>query len=149
MDAIYARAMAGEGRQAEVRTVVAELADALDADDFDGVQRRLANDCVYRIGGQRHVGPEAVVASYRDGSQLARRLFDKVIFTHEIVSEPSADSVLVDYRDELIAGGEWFSHRSRQRITVEGGLVSRITDIPIPGEKEALAAFMQRHQIER
>jgi hypothetical protein len=92
--------MAGEALRPDVQAVVAEFADALDADDFDVVQRRLATDCVYLIGGQRHVGPEAVVASYRDGSHLARRLFEEVVFT-------------------------------------------------IPGEGEALAAFMQRHSIER
>jgi hypothetical protein len=93
---------------------------------------------------------QAVVASYRDGSHLARRLFEEVVFSHVVVSDRIADSVLVDYRDELLAGGEWFSHRSRQRLTVEdGGLVSHIEDIPIPGEGEALAAFMQRHGIER
>jgi limonene-1,2-epoxide hydrolase len=142
--------MVGGARQPEAQTVVEEFADALDADDFDVVQRRLTNDCVYLVGKQRHVGPEAVVASYRDGSHLARRLFEDVIFSHVIVSEHGADSVLVEFRDELLAGGEWFSHRSRQRITVQdGGLVSRIEDIPIPGEGGALADFMQRHGIER
>jgi hypothetical protein len=137
-------------RRPEVRAAVEELANALDADDFDAVRARLAPDCVYTIGDQRHVGPDAITASYRDGSELARRLFDEVIFGHDIVAVGRAGEVEVLFSDDLRAGDEWFRHRSRQRIVVGvAGLVSHIDDIPIPGEHDALAAFMGRHGIER
>ena len=134
----------------QVRAVVASLAAALDGDDFDAVHALFDRDCVYEIGDERHVGPEAIVASYRAGSALGRELFNDVEFDHEILGDVGDKVWRVRYVDRLRAGDETFVHISEQDVTVdpERGIV-RIVDVPILGKHERLDAFMERHGITR
>jgi hypothetical protein len=130
--------------------LVETLADALDADDFVTVRDLLAADCTYLIEGERHEGPDAVVSSYRAGSQLARRLFDDVEFRHTSFAGPTANELRVRYEDRLRAGDEVLVHVTEQDVTVDPSRgVTRIVDRPVPGEHARLEAFMARHGIVR
>lgn len=126
------------------------LATALDADGFDALPPMLDDDVVYRIGGDEHRGPAAVVASYRSGSALARRLFDLVEFSHRIVGTVADRTVRIDFADILHAGGEQLEHHSVQDVVVgDDGRVLSITDRPVEGERARVGAFMERHGLTR
>ena len=129
----------------EVLATVLDLAAALDADDFDRVAGHLHQDVEYTIDGSTHRGREAVVASYRQGSAAARRIFDQVDFSHSIVQQVG-ETVRVDFGDRLTADGEVFHHRSIQDITVDQDRrVTNIVDQPVEGQRARLDEFMSRH----
>jgi hypothetical protein len=130
--------------------LVEALADALDADDFVTVRDLLATDCTYLIGDERYEGPDAVVSSYRAGSELARRLFDDIEFRHTSFAGPTVNEFRVRYEDRMRAGDEVLVHVTEQDVTVDPPRgVTRIVDRPVPGEHARLEAFMTRHGIVR
>jgi hypothetical protein len=134
----------------DVLAVVECVAGALDADDFGSVEQRLHPDVVYTIDNTIHEGSEAVTASYRRGSEMARRLFDHVDFDHAVVGLVDGRTARVDFEDRLESGGEVLVHHSVQDIEVDpAGLVIRITDRPVAGEAGRGDAFMARHGLER
>ena len=109
---------------------------ALDADDFERVEACLHPDVTYRINGTTQRGPGEVVASYRAGSALARRIFDHVGFGHEIIGFVDGDTIRVDFSDRLEANGESFEHHSVQDITVgTSGTILAIGDRPVDGQQ--------------
>jgi hypothetical protein len=126
--------------------VAAALAVALDADDFVAVGSLLDADVIYRVGDDEHRGPAAVVESYRSGSELARRLFDFVEFSHTIVGLVAERTARIDFADLLHVGVESLEHHSVQDVIVGvDGQVVLITDQPLDGERARVAAFMDRH----
>lgn len=134
----------------DVLAAVEALADALDADDFGSVESHLHPQVTYRIGGTEHCGPRDVVASYRAGSALARRLFDRVEFAHTIVGLVGERTVRVDFVDVLGAGGDALEHHSVQDVTVDAdGSVVEIVDHPVEGEAARLEEFLARHGLHR
>ena len=72
---------------------VEALAQALDDDDYMTAASTMAEHVEYSIGDQLIHGPQAVVASYRTSSEMARRLFDQVGFGHEIVPISSLQAI--------------------------------------------------------
>jgi ketosteroid isomerase-like protein len=129
-----------------VLATAAALATALDADDFTAVEALLHPDVTYRIGGDEHRGPAAVVDSYRNGSALARRLFDRVVFDHTIVGLVGDRTARIDFVDALEVAGDVLEHHSLQDVTVAAdGSVVAIVDHPVEGEAACLEAFLARH----
>ena len=132
------------------RDLVDSLAEALDLDDYATVSSLLATDVEYVIGDQRHIGVEAVISSYRDGSEMAHRLFDKVLYRHAVFSTEDPDAFRVEFTDEPTVGDETLTHRVEQHMTVspDRGVV-RIIDVVIPGEQDRVDAFLGRHGLTR
>lgn len=134
---------------ADPSLVVARLAAARDADDFDTVSHLLARDCVYTIGEAIQSGPEAITASYRQGSVLAHRLFEAVAFSHQIVAV-NERTVLVDFEDVLTYRGDLLVHHSLQEFTVSrGGVITGISDVSDPSEGAKVQEFETRHGLRR
>lgn len=140
--------MSATGSEA-VRDVVGRMARALDADDLQAAARLLSEDCVYEAGGETHRGPAAITASYAAASARARRLFDDVRY-ESVVDAVEGDTATVTFIDYLLkAGGLSHRHRCRQAFTVSAeGRVTRIVHHDLPGEREALAAFLRACGIE-
>ena len=131
-------------------TVARALASALDADDFDSVEAMLGDDVTYRIGDAVHHGPDAVVASYRNGSELAQRIFERVAYSHEVIGLVGQRTVRVDFADALHAGGETLDHHSVQDVEVgRDGRIISIIDQPVDGQQERVADFLARHGLTR
>ena len=103
--------------------VAAALASALDADDFESVAEMLGDDVEYRIGDVVHQGPDAVVASYRNGSASARRIFEQVEYSHEIIGLVGEHTVRIDYADDLSADGEHIEHHRAHPDVVDPAVV--------------------------
>lgn len=127
--------------------IAAAVAQALDADDFDAARLHLDEACEYTIGESRLVGPDAILASYAENTRRAHAAFEAVRYRSEPGAADGA-TVTMHYVDELEFGGERHVHQCRQHLTIgPGGRVVRIVHEEIPGEHDALVAFVERHGI--
>jgi hypothetical protein len=140
----------GERQSPEVRQVVERLACALDADDLQSARALLADDCAYDTGNGTRRGPDEVMDSYAAASAWAHRVFDEVRYESAVGTVVGATAT-VSFTDYLLkAGGRWHRHRCRQEFTVGAdGRIARIVHREIPGEREALAAYLRECGIER
>jgi hypothetical protein len=130
--------------------VVGLLADALDSDEFAAVERLVAADCQYTVGGTTHQGRDAVLAAYRQGSSRAHELFDAVVFSHRAPEEIRPGAFRVDFVDELTYGGDTLIHHSIQHIIVGAdGDVVEIVDVTGAQERANVEAFLTRHGLQR
>lgn len=129
---------------------VETLARALDGDDYETVVSVLSPDVEYSIGDESYRGPGAVAASYRAASEMAHRLFDQVVYGHEVLVSDQTQLFRVRYTDDLTVGGETLRHVAEQHVTVsEGDGVTHIRNVDLPGEREKVDAFMARHGLSR
>lgn len=129
---------------------VETLAHALDADDYEAAAATMADNVVYTIGDRVLHGPEEIVASYRDASAMARRLFDEVGYDHEVFPTEDPNTFRVSYSDILTVGGETLAHMAEQHVTVSPGSgVVNIVNVDVPGEREKVDEFLARHGLSR
>lgn len=129
---------------------VETLAEALDHDDFVTAASVMAGDVVYSIGGKQLTGRDAVVESYRAASAMARRVFEHVEYSHEVIRTDDSHFFRVSYSDLLTAGSEVLTHMAEQHVTVEPGVgVAHIENVDLPGEKEKVDKFLERHGVTR
>lgn len=130
--------------------VAERLATALDQDDYQTVASVLAEEVRYSIGEEVLVGREAVVESYRTASEMAHRLFDQVEYGHTVFTTDDPNTFRISYTDTLTIGEESLTHMAEQHLTVatEEG-VTRIVNVDLPGEREAVDAFLERHGLSR
>lgn len=130
--------------------IVSRLAEALDRDDYETAGSAMADRVEYSIGDQVLVGPEAVVDSYRAASEMAHRLFDRVEYGHRVMTTDDPNAFRVSYSDTLTISGETLKHMAEQHVTVAPGEgVVRIVNVEVPGEREKVDAFLERHGLSR
>ncbi len=128
--------------------IVKEFASALDRRAFDEAARYVAADCRYQIGGDELIGPDAIIASYRQSDEWGRRVLDQVDYESEV--QQSGDHVAVLYIDRITHHGETLVYRSRQHLWLnEAGQVVKIVHEELPGEHEKLNEFFARHGVKR
>ena len=133
---------------AEARSLAHRFAARLDADDFAAVELMLAPGCAYETGRGTLTGPPAILASYREAGDRARRLFDTVGYDSE-VGEAGDGFAVIQFRDHLVVRGQAHVYRCRQRVTfASDGAVTHIEHRELPGEREGLVAFCARAGVE-
>ncbi len=131
-----------------VRERARDFASLLDADDFEGVRALISASCVYYSGRGVHIGPEAIVLSYRDASRLTRTKFEDVRYESEILDAHDR-SALIEFRDFLRAGDKCHVYSCHQRVHFGGdGRIARIEHIDLPGERRRVEAFCERAGID-
>lgn len=129
---------------------VETLAQALDDDDYVTAASVMADNVEYTIGDEKLHGRDAVIDSYRAGSEMARRIFDRVDYSHEVVPTDDPRVFSISYTDALTASGETLTHMVEQIVTVRpGDGVARIRNVDLPGEAEKVDDFMKRHGLSR
>jgi len=125
------------------------FASSLDMVDYVAAAAWLAPDCRYEIGDAAHVGPEAILASYRKSSDWASRALDDIRY-ESIIRAGERGSVVVEFVDHLTHGGKTHTHRCEQHLEFgESGLISGIRHVEIPGEREALDRFLALVGVDR
>lgn len=125
--------------------VAHRLAEALDHEDYHAAHALLAPDCHYSLRGDCLVGPDAIVASYRDNAEGGHQHFDQLVFESEVTLLGPREA-RIDYTDRLTRSGHTHVHRCAQVVHWdEGNLICRITHCDLPGEREALEAFRAEH----
>jgi hypothetical protein len=120
--------------------VAARFAAALDADDFAAAGALLSPECRYEVRGEVLTGPEAILASYREASESARREFGRVTYSSCVI-EATDTTAIIEFADHLERAGTAHTFRSRQHLEVTAGRVTAIRHEDLPGEREKLAAF--------
>ncbi len=119
-------------------------ANALDEDDFESARVYLAQNCQYSVGGKELYGPEAIIQSFREGSDKAKRIFDQVDYGSEIL-RVDGNSVTTQFTDLIQIKGQSLIYSSKQHLKFgEDGLIVRIEHEEIPGELEGLQALLKR-----
>ena len=132
------------------RDYVETLAQALDGDDYETAAAVMADEVVYTIGDRVLHGREETVASYREASAMARRLFDEVDYDHVVYPTADANTFRVGYSDILTVGGETLAHMAEQHVTVAPRAgVAKIVNVDVPGEREKVDEFLTRHGLSR
>lgn len=130
--------------------VVEALADALDGDDYVTAASVMSDAVEYTVGDQKLNGPDAVVASYRAASETAHRLFDRVEYGHEVIATDDTNLFRISYSDTLTIGDETIRHMAEQHVSVAPGEgVVGIVNVEIPGEREKVDSFLERHGLTR
>jgi limonene-1,2-epoxide hydrolase len=123
--------------------IVERFAKALDAEDHQAARALLNEECRYSCRGQQHIGPSAIIASYQGNGDTAKRKFDNVRYESALKGMPDG-TVLVQFTDHLSLKGSHFVFECQQVVEVgDDQLISRIEHRDIPGQRDALAAFMQ------
>lgn len=131
-----------------LRTRAEGFAKALDKDDFESAKACLAQNCRYLTGDKDIHGPDAIIQSFREGSEKAKRLFDHVDYGSEILDIGVA-SVVVQFTDLIEITGQTHLYSSRQHLEFgDGGLIIRIMQEEIPGELEALKVIIKKLRTE-
>lgn len=124
-------------------TLARAFANALDADDFAAAAGLLAQGCVYSIRDASHEGPDAIVASYREGSEKAG-LFDGCRY-ESAVEDTAVGRATVRFLDHLTHAGEEHTHSCLQHLGFAAdGRIESIRHEDLPGERSALKAFCDR-----
>ena len=127
-----------------LRANAGRFTKALDEDDFDSAKAYLARSCRYLKGEKVLRGPETIIQSYREGSDRAKRIFDRVDYGSEIL-RVDGNRVTVQFTDLIQIKGQTIVYSSKQHLEFgEDGLITRIVHEEIPGEPEALQATLKR-----
>jgi len=133
-----------------VTEILAAFAAALDAGDFETAGRMLAADCSYETDIASIAGRVAVVASYAAAARWTKDRFDEVR-TESAVEAPVDGTARVTLTDYLLrAGGRFHRYACVQEVTVSRALeIVRIVQRELPGQREALDAYLTECGIER
>jgi len=127
-----------------LRARAKRYAKALDEDDFESARVYLAQNCQYSVGGKEVNGPEAIIQSFREGSDKAKRIFDQVDYGSEIL-RVDGNSVTIQFTDLIQIKGQSLVYSSKQHLKFgEDGLIIRIEHEEIPGELETLQTLLKR-----
>lgn len=134
---------------AEGAVVIARrLAACLDAADHNGAAALLAPDCTYTFRGRTIQGGEAIIASYAAAHADALATFDSIAYESGVRADEGAAAAIIRYGDIITHNGIEHRHECEQRITTgvgeTGGLVVRIEHVDLPGQHEALNAWLMR-----
>ncbi len=130
-------------------SIARRFASALDRCDFAEAIGCLAPGCRYDIGHGELIGPDAIIASYRESAEWGSRVLDETIYESEVIANADG-SFTVLYIDRITHHGETIEYRSRQHLWFDdAGRIVHILHEELPGEREALDAFFARHGITR
>lgn len=121
--------------------IVRRFAEALDHEDYALARELLAEECVYRIRGEEHAGPEAIISSYQGNGDEAARSFDSIAYRSAVRPE-GAGSATIEFVDEIQHRGLSLTHRCEQRVAINDvGKIVRIDHADLPGERSRLESF--------
>lgn len=130
------------------QAIATRFAAALDRCDFAEAARYLAADCCYQIGQDVLIGPEAIIASYRESDEWGRGVLEQVVYRSRV--EQSSDHVTITYIDQLFHHGETHEYRCQQHLWLDAsGRIAQIVHEELPGEREKLDEFFARVGVKR
>lgn len=119
------------------------LARALDHEDYATAIELLSPDCVYRIRTSEFTGPRAIVDEYRKNGDASALRFDSIAYDSAVRRE-TASTAVITYTDRVRHAGRELVHTCEQLVELDdAGLVRRIEHRDLPGEQEALDAFLE------
>lgn len=129
--------------------VVTQFSDALDRDDFETALKLMSRNCTFVSTRDTVSGGVAVCEMYERNSRRARSLFRDVRY-HSMLDQRLADGgYRVQVVDQLYSDDDLCEYRSMQVIYLSPErLVSRIVWEQIPGQRESLEGFCEKHGVD-
>lgn len=126
----------------------AAFATALDRADYRTAAALLAEDVEYATDRRTLRGPPEVIGSYREHDEWTRRNLQSV--DYESATRVDGDLVVVTFIDRLAHCGLTHTYACEQLLWIDQrGLIRRIEHREIPGQREAVEAFLARLGIKR
>jgi hypothetical protein len=130
--------------QDTVSSVATRFAVALDTENYEALAELLASDCEYVARSGAFVGPEAIVASYRDAGTWAKASISSVAYESS-VRVASEDFAIVTFVDHLQDSGLRHSYSCEQSLSIRAdGKIRRIVHLEIPDQREAADSFLRQ-----
>jgi hypothetical protein len=117
------------------------FATSLDADQVEPLSEILHPECRYQSPKGELIGFKAIAASYQTASEGARATLEKLEFRSE-VEELDSSHVRVKFFDIITHQGQQHTYCCHQLLTIENGQITEIIHQEIPGEREAVDAFL-------
>ena len=131
------------GNAEDCLSIARRFAAALDHDDFDAAGALLGDNCLYVIRDETHRGSKAILDSYREASEWVHDALDGVEYESSVSPDEDDDRrVAITFVDHLRQGDRRHTHTCVQVITCVDGLITRIEHVDLPGEREAVGAFL-------
>ncbi len=128
---------------------VVAFAEALDKDDFALAIGFVVDHCVYDAPSGQIVGAKAIMDSYAQNAAWARKAFDSLEFKSHVEMRSPVEA-LIEYTDITEHKGVHHTYRCQQIVTLDGdGLICKIRHREIPGQQEALNAFLEEVGVKR
>jgi hypothetical protein len=125
------------------------FAEALDREDYDSAAAVLSTDARYIVDDEEHIGPTAIVASYRASGDWAAKTLEGVRYESR-VEVTQAGKAVISFSDHIEHAGRVMTHTCEQRVEIDSsGLITRVEHHDLPGEREALAAFFRDVGVDR
>lgn len=126
-----------------------QFADLLDQRSYDELQSVLGPRCVYEFRGGTIQGATAIIETYRTNTEWGFDVFDRIEFDSEVIPETEA-SARVRFTDHLFLGDSEHRHVCEQIVTInDTGRIAEIVHLDLPGEVEALNAFLKQCGVTR
>ncbi|MHC4780937.1 MAG: hypothetical protein ACYTFG_20385 [Planctomycetota bacterium] len=123
--------------------IAEHFASALDREDFPAAAKLLDAQVVYYFGSECITGRDRVIAAYRDHSIRARKVFDRIIYSHSLEATEHRQ-FLITFIDAIRHRGRPFAHKCRQKIAFNrADLIDLIIHHDLPGEKDKLDTYMR------
>lgn len=129
-------------------SVAERFAKALDHEDYEEAARLLARDCEYVTERETLIGPDAIVASYREAGDWVKASLDAVAYESSV--RPEGPSAIITFVDHLTHAGVSHTHSCEQVLSfAKDGAIRRIVHCDLPGQREAVDDFFGRVGVSR
>lgn len=120
------------------------FASLLDRRSYNDLATVLASECVYEFRGGTIQGANAISETYRTNTEWGFDVFDRIDFESEVFAETDT-SARIRFSDHLVHGDAEHLHMCEQVVMIDDeGQIVRIIHHDLPGETDALNAFMMK-----
>jgi len=142
------RVMARDSTQDDRLRSAQKFAVALDTHDYTALAGLLARECEYVATGGTFIGPERIIAAYRNVAGWMKASFDKVSYRSSV--RLGAKGAVVTFVDDVERSGLPHVYTCEQELSFDAeGRIRRIVNVELPGEREAADAFLHKVGVER
>jgi hypothetical protein len=133
----------------DVLEAAKRFATALDAEDYAALEMLLADECRYDSPRGMLLGADVVIDSYRKAASWTKSNIQHVRY-QSTARRDSADTAVVTFLDKFEHFGNRHTYTCEQRLHIDtSGRICRIVHIEIPGEREAVDAFLDSIGVRR
>ena len=124
-----------------MKKIAQKFGISLDNDEFEITKETLSQNCKYIIGEEILLGPDAICNSYQQNMIAGRKKLDKLEWGKSRVQAINESEFYVHFTDYLTHKGINYTHRCKQKLTIQDGSIILIEHIPDEKEKKKLDEF--------
>jgi len=133
----------------DVLKAAERFATALDDEDYAALEVLLSDDCRYDSPRGMLLGADLVLNSYRKATNWTKSNIQHVRY-ESTVRRDSEDAAIVTFLDKFEHAGHRHTYTCEQLLHIDtSGRICRIVHVEIPGEREAVDAFLDSIGVRR